>query len=694
MASTTKIMTALTALGTPNTNLNDRYTVIKEDLIGEASMGLRVGETVTFSDLLYGMLLNSGNDAAQAVARYAGSKIAGQGDPVSRFIARMNNQAEALGLKDSHYANPHGLDQDGHYSSAYDLAITGWYALHNPTIANIVSQQKATVAGHNLVNINNFLKRYSGANGIKPGFTDGAGLCLVASATRNGQTVIAVVLDTDQNGFTTDTAAILNYTFEMGKQPGQFQVAPPAGGGPSNSTAQYIGYPKGDVLLPATVAKTADNLGVNSGQNANVNPAFSGPGVGIAAQISTPPPGSPDDPTGGSGDGGNNNNKQSGGPNFLIILLIILIIGFVLFGLGRAGYLWGDTGKNIALQIEDGVVIGVRAGRQGLGRLFNMLKPGNHGEEPSTSDNQMPGFKPKPPAPNTDYRDRVNPNRGVQPTNSSGTGTAQNPARPRPSATDSSSYTIGRNSQPNPLEGFFDDVQPFSVEEGKFTSSPATNTYPPKSEPLIKPPQPISPLSSSAVPPSINRAPQPEKEAVQERPAVPKPTHPNRTATEPQQKPNLNAPADRLRPPQPLSPRPPSASIPPVTLPTDDKPVEPGQERRERNYFGSRAYGAGGADGLMARARQAIDYAYAGRLQASTDEFRKVVEQDPLFDFGSLEEFEQMPVLGYKALANAYSASGRQKFALLLLDMGIEKYPNDLELRNLMRTFKREIGQG
>lgn len=95
----------------------------------------------------------------------------------------------------------------------------------------------------------------------------------------------------------------------------------------------------------------------------------------------------------------------------------------------------------------------------------------------------------------------------------------------------------------------------------------------------------------------------------------------------------------------------------------------------------------------MARARQAIDYAYAGRLQASTDEFRKVVEQDSMFDFGSLEEFEQMPVLGFKALANAYSAVGHQKFALLLLDMAIEKYPNDLELRNLMRTFKREMGQ-
>jgi hypothetical protein len=98
-------------------------------------------------------------------------------------------------------------------------------------------------------------------------------------------------------------------------------------------------------------------------------------------------------------------------------------------------------------------------------------------------------------------------------------------------------------------------------------------------------------------------------------------------------------------------------------------------------------------DSLMIRARQAIDYAYAGRIIASTDEFRRVVERDPMFDFGSIEEFEQMPVLGYKALATAYHDSGRIKLAVLLLDMAIERYPNNLELRNMNRSLHREMGQ-
>jgi len=97
-------------------------------------------------------------------------------------------------------------------------------------------------------------------------------------------------------------------------------------------------------------------------------------------------------------------------------------------------------------------------------------------------------------------------------------------------------------------------------------------------------------------------------------------------------------------------------------------------------------------DSLAVRARHAIDYAIAGRILASTDEFRRVVEQNPAFDFGTIPEFEQMPVLGYKALANAYQSAGRTKFAVLLLDMAIEKFPNDLELRNMFRVINRELG--
>jgi hypothetical protein len=153
-----------------------------------------------------------------------------------------------------------------------------------------------------------------------------------------------------------------------------------------------------------------------------------------------------------------------------------------------------------------------------------------------------------------------------------------------------------------------------------------------------------------AIPEQVVRPPNP----LQTRPAAPYST---RTAAEPQQKPEAKySPPPK---PQPVS----AASAAPL-----------------------------GSEAVAARAQQAIDYAYAGRMQASTDEFRKVIEQNPLFDFGSIEEFEQMPVLGFKALANAYHSTGRTKFALLLLDMAVEKYPNDLELRNLSRTFKREAG--
>lgn len=670
MASTTKIMTALTALDTLGTDLNETYTVVKEDLIGEASMGLRAGEVVTFSDLLYGMLLNSGNDAAEAIARYAGSKLPGEGNPVDRFVAHMNSQATALGLRNTHYANPHGLDQTDHYSSPFDLAITGWYALHNPTLAKIVSQQQATVAGHGLVNINTFLKRYSGANGIKPGFTDGAGLCLVASATRNGQTALAVVMNTDQAGFTNDAATMLNFTFELPEA----VKNPSSGGGPINSTAQYIGYPKGNLLMSAQGAN-AEVFGNFQSTRLDLNE----PKSAIAAQISTaysstiaPAPTA----TNISGENSitppaTNSAKQNSGPNFFVVLLIFLILVSILFGLGRAGYLGGETGRNTALWLEDMVMIAVRFTQHGLKRLFVALKPGNHPDEAATPpvSRNLPTSRSSSP---TGYRERVNPNprtiENTRPSTTSKSGTAQNPSRPRPTPPEQ----VADN---NPLDGFFDELQPFALEDNQAISEQ------PEVRPEVKSPQPLPPAPNIA--PLTNRVPtQPERERENPLPNSRMSNHANRTAAEPKQKPDLNSPIDRLRPAQPLSQRPPLSQPP-----TRSEKTERGNDR---NFFGTPT---GGADSLGARARQAIDYAYAGRLQASTDEFRKVVEYDPLFDFGGLEEFDQMPVLGYKALANAYSATGRQKFALLLLEMGIDKYPNDLELRNMLRTFKREIGQ-
>lgn len=693
MASTTKIMTALTALAIPGTNLNDRYTATKDDMVGanETSMYLREGETVTFSDLLYGMLLNSGNDAALAVAHYGGGKLQGSGTTLDRFIARMNQQAVTFGLRNTHFVNPHGLDSKDHYSSAFDLAIMGWYALHNPTISQIVKQQKATVAGHQLTNLNTFLKTYPGATGIKPGYDDLAGLCLVASATRNGQTGIAVALNTDQAGYTGDATTMLNYTFDLLNQPGGSKNKAPAGSSGVEG-AQFIGVPKGDVLLPganAVVGSDPNNGGAGIPANgvSNANPYLIGGGPAIAAQINPTPltqfTPSTDDGSGGGGGGDNNNGKKEGGPNFLVILLIILIIGFIAFGLARAGYLGGDNGRNLALQLEDMAVVGLRSARGGAVRLFNLLKPGNHPEElPAANPRENPSAgsaaKPFSSPSGSNFRERVNPHAPAI-KDEPATGSSQNPSRPR--------TTSGNDRvRPNPLDGFFDDVQPFGLEE-----KPVKPATPTDSGTTIKPPQPIPPI---ATPTPLNRTQTgPVKEPEKDRPvSIPRPipnNHPNRTAAEPQQKPDLNSPVDRLRPPQPLSPRPATPTPPPASN-SGRSDKDKADKLGERNYFSGSAFNSGGSDSLTLRARQAIDYAYAGRLQASTDEFRKVVEQDPLFDFGTLEEFEQMPVLGFKALASAYHSAGRSKFALLLLDMGIEKYPNDLELRNMLRTLKRE----
>jgi len=676
MASTTKIMTALVALSTPGTNLTERYTVAKEDLIGEASMGLRLGETLTFSDLLYGMLLNSGNDAALAIAHYAGAKLNGPGEPISRFVIRMNSQATAFGMQNSHYANPHGLDQDGHYSSAFDLAISGWYALHNPTIKQIVNQQSATAAGHPLANSNTFLKRYAGATGIKPGITDGAGWCLVASATRNGHNAISVVLNTDQVGFNSDSAALLNYTFDLLGQPGGVTRNPPAGGGPLQTNVQYIGRPNGDILTPLAEAPApALNSGVvNAGSAATVvvGNLSSNSGAGFAAQVNaspvpnlTPQPGEGDNT---SSSGNNGGSKSGGGPNLLIILIILLIIGGVLFVMGRNGYLGGERGRNIALRVEDAAVLALRAGRSGVNKLFAMLRPGIAVEEISRPRNAGTDNNSVPKAPG--FNSEAAPRSSLSERATSGS--TQRPPRPRPEPTKDN----------NPLEGFFDEVQPFDWEDSQLANS--NPPIQPEAASSMKPPQPIPPVPNR--PPLVNRAQPVEKSREPELPANPPsrpPNHPNRTAAIPQQKPEPLAPIDRLRSSPPLAPR---SSNSPNAVPNRQEYPEasPGQ----RNYFGSPNLGS--AESLIARARQAIDYAYAGRLQASTDEFRKVVENDPLFDFGSLEEFEQLPVLGYKALASAYNAVGHSKFALLLLEMGIEKYPNDLELRNMLRSFKRQ----
>src|SRR5688572_7230554 len=138
-ASTTKILTAILAI--EYGKLEDVVSVAESDLVGESSMGLVSGEQLTMHELLYGLMLPSGNDAAAAIARSLGEKSTSPdptlANPGSRFIAMMNARVNQLGLENTHFMNPHGLDEADHYSSAYDLASLSWYALHLPTFNEV-----------------------------------------------------------------------------------------------------------------------------------------------------------------------------------------------------------------------------------------------------------------------------------------------------------------------------------------------------------------------------------------------------------------------------------------------------------------------------------------------------------------------------------------------------------------------------
>src|SRR5687767_5756075 len=185
-ASTTKILTAILAM--ERGKLNEIVTVAPEDMIRGSKMGLKSGEQQTVRNLLYGLMLPSGNDAAMTIARHIGSQKGGSSatpkDAVNAFASMMNARLTQLGLKESHFVNPHGLDKSGHYSSAYDLASLTWHAMHFPVFNEIVKQPSHKVPGHTLTNINKMIAQYPGADGAKTGYTRRAGLCLVTTATR------------------------------------------------------------------------------------------------------------------------------------------------------------------------------------------------------------------------------------------------------------------------------------------------------------------------------------------------------------------------------------------------------------------------------------------------------------------------------------------------------------------------------
>lgn len=218
MASLTKIMTAIIALENPKPD--DRYIVRGADLVGENSMGLSPGEILTLEDLLYGLMLPSGNDAAEVLANnYPGGRDA--------FLQAMNDKAKAMGLKDTRFSNPSGLQGDGEqYTTTYDLLVMTRYALENyPLFADIVATAEHVIpaaADHNgyfLVNETNLLTTYEGVRGVKTGYTPEAGLCLVTYLEYDGHKIIGVILNSqDRRG---EMKRLLDYSLQ------QVNITPP-----------------------------------------------------------------------------------------------------------------------------------------------------------------------------------------------------------------------------------------------------------------------------------------------------------------------------------------------------------------------------------------------------------------------------------------------------------------------------------
>lgn len=211
MASTTKIMTLIVAI--ESGKLDEKVKVSKRASHMEgSSIYLREGERHTVSDLLYAIMLRSGNDAAVAVAEHIGGSVEG-------FADMMNKKAAEIGAKNTRFSNPHGLDTEGHYTTAYDLALITSYALKNPVFSNIVSSKKKIIEGppdenwdRVMINKNKMLWQFDGGDGVKTGFTNKAGRCLVSSATRDGFQLICVVLNCGP--MWNDSSSLLEHAFK------------------------------------------------------------------------------------------------------------------------------------------------------------------------------------------------------------------------------------------------------------------------------------------------------------------------------------------------------------------------------------------------------------------------------------------------------------------------------------------------
>ena len=211
MASTTKIMTAIVII--ENCNLNDTVKISSKSAgTGGSRLGLAKNDKISVKHLLYGLMMKSGNDAAVALAEYSSGNI-------ENFAQKMNKKAKELNLTNTNFITPHGLDNENHYTTAYDLAILTDYALNNETFFKIVNSKYYTILinnqPRNISNTNELLGNFDGIYGVKTGFTNGANRCLVTACKRNSLDYICVVLGCDtKKDRTQDSVDLLNYAFK------------------------------------------------------------------------------------------------------------------------------------------------------------------------------------------------------------------------------------------------------------------------------------------------------------------------------------------------------------------------------------------------------------------------------------------------------------------------------------------------
>lgn len=209
VASITKLMTALVAVER-QPDLSATVPILREYTLAEgSSLYLREGEEVTLETLLYGLLLQSGNDAALAIAGFCA------GD-TETFVDWMNGRADDLGMTNTHFCNPNGLHEQEHYSTARDMAVLARACLANETLCTVMATKSIALGGRSFANHNKLLWRYEGCIGLKTGYTEAAGRTLVSAARRDGMTLIAVTLN-DGNDWA-DHAALFDYGFSGWKR--------------------------------------------------------------------------------------------------------------------------------------------------------------------------------------------------------------------------------------------------------------------------------------------------------------------------------------------------------------------------------------------------------------------------------------------------------------------------------------------